>query len=41
MKQTIARVLSERIVASAVKSVGSRKTIVGSMPVPQELKKGV
>ncbi|WP_269474704.1 hypothetical protein [Paenibacillus sp. URB8-2] len=39
MKKAMARYFAERIVKSAVKSSRSRKSIAGSLPVPQELKK--
>lgn len=40
MKKAIARKMAEKIVKSATKSARSRKSIIGSMPVPSELKKG-
>ncbi|MFD1775917.1 hypothetical protein [Paenibacillus rhizophilus] len=40
MKKALARYLAEKITKSAEKSARSRKSIVGSLPLPQELKKG-
>lgn len=40
MKKELARLISKRITKSAEKSTASRKTIVGYLPIPKELKKG-
>ncbi|MFC7560265.1 hypothetical protein ACFQ5D_22550 [Paenibacillus farraposensis] len=39
MKKSIARLVSKLLVNDAGKSSRSEKTLVGAMPVPQELKK--
>ncbi|WP_268958446.1 hypothetical protein [Paenibacillus apii] len=39
MKKALARYMAEKVVKSAAKSARSRKLFIGSLPVPQELKK--
>lgn len=39
MKKGIARFVSKLLVSDAKKAAKSRKTIVGAMPLPNELKK--